>query len=63
MAVKTKRWDPGEHFDSDEAIVAYVDDALADGDPSLVAAVLGDVARARDVANRPGNRPVARTPL
>ena len=50
MAVKTKRWDPAEHLDSDEAIVAYVDAALADGDPSLVAAVLGDVARARGMS-------------
>jgi probable addiction module antidote protein len=54
MAVKTKRWDPAEHLDSDEAIVAYVDAALADGDPSLVAAVLGDVARARGMSKSPG---------
>jgi len=50
MALKTKRWDPAEHLDSDEAIVAYVDAALADGDPSLIAAVLGDVARARGMS-------------
>ncbi len=63
MAARTKRWDPAEHLDSDEAIVAYVDAALADGDPNLIAAVLGDVARARDVTNRPRNQPVARKPL
>jgi probable addiction module antidote protein len=46
MALRTKRWDPAEHLDSEEAIVAYVDAALADGDPRLVAAALSDVARA-----------------
>jgi probable addiction module antidote protein len=50
MALKTKRWDPAEHLDSEEAIVAYVDAALADGDPSLIAAALGDVARARGMS-------------
>jgi probable addiction module antidote protein len=50
MVVKTKRWDPAEHLDSEEAIVAYVDAALADGDPGLIAAALGDVARARGMS-------------
>ena len=50
MGLKTKRWDPAEHLDSEEAIVAYVDAALADGDPSLIAAALGDVARARGMS-------------
>jgi probable addiction module antidote protein len=50
MAVKTKRWDPTEHLDSEEAIVAYVDAALEDGDPALIAAALGDVARARGMS-------------
>jgi probable addiction module antidote protein len=50
MALKTKRWDPVEHLDSDEAIVAYVDAALEDGDPAVIAAALGDVARARGMS-------------
>ncbi len=50
MALKTKRWDPAEHLDSDEAIAAYVDAALEDGDPGLIAAALGDVARARGMS-------------
>jgi probable addiction module antidote protein len=50
MGTKTKRWDPAEHLDSDEAVVAYVDAALEDGDPALVAAALGDVARARGMS-------------
>jgi probable addiction module antidote protein len=50
MGTKTKRWDPAEHLDSDDAVVAYVDAALEDGDPALVAAALGDVARARGMS-------------
>lgn len=47
MAVETKPWDPTEHLDSAEAIAAYVEAAFEDGDPALIAAVIGDVARAR----------------
>ena len=46
MVPKTKRWDAAEHLDSPEAIAAYIDAAMEDGDPALVSAVLGDVARA-----------------
>lgn len=47
MAVETKPWDPTEHLNSAEAIAAYVEAAFEDGDPALIAAVIGDVARAR----------------
>ncbi len=50
MGIKTKKWDPAEHLDSEEAIVAYVDAALEDGDPALIAAALGDVARSRGMS-------------
>jgi probable addiction module antidote protein len=50
MALKTKRWDPAEHLGTDEAVVAYIDAALEDGDPAIIAAVLGDVARARGMS-------------
>ncbi|PSJ62511.1 addiction module antidote protein [Kumtagia ephedrae] len=46
MATETTRWDATEHLDSPEAIAAYIDAAMEDGDPALVSAVLGDVARA-----------------
>lgn len=35
-----------EFLETDEDIVAYLNEALADGDPSLVSAALGDIARA-----------------
>jgi probable addiction module antidote protein len=36
-----------EFLETDEDIVAYLSAALEDGDPSLVSAALGDIARAR----------------
>jgi probable addiction module antidote protein len=50
MSAETKRWDPAEHLDSEEAVVAYIDAAMEDGDPALIAAALGDVARARGMS-------------
>lgn len=47
MVLKTTAWDASEHLDNEEMIFAYMNAAFEDGDPSLVAAVLGDVARAR----------------
>jgi probable addiction module antidote protein len=46
MAVKTTLWDPSEFLDSPESIAAYLEAAFEDGDPSLIAAALGDIARA-----------------
>lgn len=45
--VKTKRWDPAEHLESEEDMAAYLEAALEDGDPALIAAALGDIARAQ----------------
>ena len=45
--LKTKRWDPAEHLDSESTMAGYLDAALEDGDPALVTAVLGDIARAK----------------
>jgi probable addiction module antidote protein len=47
MVIETTRWDPAEHLDTPEAIAAYLDAALEDGNSKLVAAALGDAARAR----------------
>ncbi len=43
----TLLWDPAEHLETDGDIAAYLDAALEDGDPALIAAVLSDIARAR----------------
>lgn len=43
----TTTWDPADHFRTDEDMAAYLEAALEDGDPTLVAAALGDIARAK----------------
>ena len=43
----TRLWDPARYLESREDIVAYLDAALEEEDPALLAAALGDVARAR----------------
>ena len=51
MALKTRTWDAAEHLDTPEDIAAYLAVVLEDGDPKLIAAALGDVARARGMAD------------
>lgn len=46
MALKTTLWDAAEYLDNPEAIAEYLEAAFEDGDPALIAAALGDVARA-----------------
>ena len=40
-------FDASKYLDDDEAVADYIRLALEDGDPGLLAAALGDVARAR----------------
>ena len=44
---KTRPWDAAEHLKSEDDMAAYLEAALEDGDPALVAAALGDIARAK----------------
>jgi probable addiction module antidote protein len=43
----TTVWDPAEHLDTEEDMAAYLEAALEEGDAALVAAALGDIARAK----------------
>lgn len=43
----TTLWDPATHLTSGEDMAAYLEAALEDGNPQLVAAALGDIARAK----------------
>jgi probable addiction module antidote protein len=45
--MKTFPWDAAEHLNSEEEMAAYLEAALEEGEPALVAAALGDIARAR----------------
>jgi probable addiction module antidote protein len=47
MKTRTIPWDPAEHLASKKAVAAYINAALEDGDPAVIAAALGDVARAK----------------
>jgi probable addiction module antidote protein len=50
MAVETKKWDIVEHLDSDERIALFLEAVFEDGDPAVIAAAIGDVARARGMS-------------
>lgn len=45
MKPKTTLWDPAEYLDGPKSIADYLVAAFEDGDPSLIAAALGDIAR------------------
>lgn len=54
---RTLPFDAAAFLDSDEAVAAYLDDALETGDAAFVAHALGTIARARgmaDLARRTG---------
>lgn len=45
--IKTRTWDVVEHLKTNEDMAAYLEAVLEEGDPALVTAALGDIARAR----------------
>jgi probable addiction module antidote protein len=49
-AVKFSRYDTADYLKTEEEIAAYLDAVMEDGDPALIAAALGDVARARNIS-------------
>jgi probable addiction module antidote protein len=63
MATKTKRWDASEYLYSPEAIAEYLEAVFEDGDPSLIAAALGDVARAMGMSQLASQAGVTREAL
>ncbi|MFM2315456.1 MAG: hypothetical protein RLZZ04_4734 [Cyanobacteriota bacterium] len=44
---QTQLWDAANHLETKEDIAAYLEAALDDGDPTLIAAALGDIARSK----------------
>jgi len=53
----TSPWDAADHLHTQEDMVAYLEAAFDEGDASLIAAALGDIARAKgmtEVARRAG---------
>ena len=49
--VTTSLWDAAEHLETKEDMAAYLEAALEDGDPNLVVAALGDIARSKGMTN------------
>jgi probable addiction module antidote protein len=57
MAIKTTRWDVADILKTKEAIAAYLDAVLEDGDPELLKDALGAIARSKgmtDIAKEAG---------
>ncbi len=49
--IATKRWNPAQHIRDDADVAAYIEAALEDGDHRVLAAVLGDIARAKGMTH------------
>jgi probable addiction module antidote protein len=47
---KIRPWDATEHLETEEDMALYLEAALEDGDPALVAGALGDIARAKGMS-------------
>ena len=47
---RTSIWDVAEHLETEEDMAAYLEAALEEHDPGLVAAALGDIARAKGMS-------------
>lgn len=51
MPTETFPWDPVSYLDSPDRIAGYLDAVFEDGDPALISAALGDVARAKGMTS------------
>jgi probable addiction module antidote protein len=49
--IETTPYDSSEYLDSQEAVEAYMEEALATDDPAFIAKALGVVARARGMSH------------
>ncbi len=47
MTLETTRWDIQDHLKTREDIAGYLEAVLEDGDPELLKAALGDIARSQ----------------
>jgi probable addiction module antidote protein len=61
--ITTSLWDASEHLESDDDMVLYLEAAFEDGDPALISAVLGDIARAKGMSKIAEQAGLGRTSL
>jgi len=62
-ATELPEFDAAEYLDSDEAIADYLTQVLSENDGSLLAAALGDIARARGMSEIAASTGLARESL
>lgn len=60
---KLKKWDVVEHLNSIEDMQLYLDACMEEGDSSLIAAALGDIARAQGMTQVARSTGLAREAL
>ena len=46
----TRLWDAAEHLETEEDMAAYLEAAFEEADPALISAAIGDIARAKGMA-------------
>lgn len=61
--ITTSLWDAAEHLETDEDMVMYLEAALEDGNPALISAVIGDIARAKGMSQIAEKTGLGRTSL
>lgn len=63
MALETTKWDVVDYLESDEDIASFLEAVFEDGDPALITAALGDVARAKGMTQLAKDTGLAREAL
>jgi probable addiction module antidote protein len=63
MTIKLKPYDTADYLNSPEAIIAYIDAVLEDGEPALITHALGVVARAKGMTQLARDAGVTREAL
>lgn len=63
MTVELERWDIADNLKTAEHVAAYLEAVFEDGDPPLIAAALGDVARSKGMTEIARNAGVSRDTL
>ncbi|AKT51210.1 addiction module antidote protein [Arsenicicoccus sp. oral taxon 190] len=63
MAVTINLWDASAYLETTEDMLAYLDEAARSGDPALLQAALGDIAKAKGMAEVASSAGVGRESL
>ena len=63
MTVNVTNWDASEYLESEEDVAAYLNAVIEEGDPALLQAALGDVAKARGMTSIARDAGVSRESL